>query len=56
MIDIIKWLESADGECWSRRMHNTDGIRSFLMSVKIDTAGADFPFPDFEFEAVLWHA
>lgn len=50
MNDVIKWLESPEGEFWSRRKHDTDGYRYFLMTVKPDD-GANMHEQD-----LLWYA
>jgi len=47
--EIIDWLESPSGESWSRAIHNTDGFRTFLVTVHPDEHSKDL-------EAVLWYA
>jgi hypothetical protein len=32
--DVVKWLESAEGQRWSRGFHNTSGNQTHLVSVK----------------------
>jgi hypothetical protein len=45
---VIKWLESPEGEDWSRHAHNTTGPATWLMSVKDDHWLGGFPV------AILW--
>ncbi len=45
---VIKWLESPEGEDWSRHAHFTTGPATILMSLKTDrTLGGLY-------ERVLW--
>jgi hypothetical protein len=37
MSEIIAWLESPEGERWSKLRHDTPGYRGKLIGVKEDT-------------------
>ena len=48
--EIIDWLESPSGESWSRAIHNTDGFRTFLVTVVTDGIVSS------DIDMVLWYA
>jgi len=48
--EIIDWLESPDGEYWSSAIHNTDGFRTFLVTIKPDDYEDDLIY------GILWYA
>ena len=49
-IQVIKWLESEQGERWSKQVHNSDGFRTLLVTVVVDGRMSGDP------ELVLWYA
>ena len=49
---VIKWLESPEGEKWSRKHHAGSTCQHLLVSVKDDMPD---PFAIDKFVAVLWH-
>ena len=42
---VIEWLESADGECWSRQAHNVTGPATRLITIKDDNAFCHLEVP-----------
>ena len=50
MSEVITWLESPEGEAWSRRFHaNEQGFTTMLISVKDDTV------PDDDVTNIIWY-
>lgn len=53
--DIIEWLESPEGEIWSRVHHPPSSDRLFLLSVKEDRPAEKFEVCPYNQVAILWH-